>query len=32
VPPKYPERIVEHSEERAESLARHEALRVRHRA
>jgi deoxyribodipyrimidine photo-lyase len=28
LPPEYPERIVEHSEERAESLARHDALRA----
>ena len=28
VPPEYPERIVEHREERAESLARHDALRA----
>ena len=32
VPPEYPEQIVEHSHERAEALARHEALRARHRA
>jgi deoxyribodipyrimidine photo-lyase len=32
VPPDYPERIVEHSEERAESLARHESLRAQHRS
>jgi hypothetical protein len=31
VPADYPERIVEHSEERAESLARHEALRAQRR-
>jgi deoxyribodipyrimidine photo-lyase len=32
VPPDYPERIVDHSEERSESLARHESVRVQHRA